>query len=326
MLTASSISRLNLSGRRFLVTGGAGFIGSHIVRRLIAEGAQVRVLDLLSTRRQANLLDVADRIELLEGDICDIEVVRRAVADVEYILHLAALVSVPESVAQPERSFAVNLSGTHTLLLAAREARVSRLVFSSTCAVYGDHPAPHHERLVPRARSPYAAAKLGGEQLCQAFTQVYDLPTVSLRYFNVFGPHQNPRGGYAAAIPLFITALLEGKQPHIFGDGYQSRDFVHVENIVEANLRACIANAAIGGVFNIGLGKQTNVHELLAMLSEIAGRTVEPIFHPERAGDIRQSYADISLATDTLGYRPAFGLMKGLQDTFAWYRDHVAGF
>lgn len=324
MTAAGSSSEYNLSGRRFLVTGGAGFIGSHIVRRLIAEGAQVRVLDLLTTGRRANLLDVADQIELYEGDICDAETVRRAVIDVEYILHLAALVSVPESVAHPERNFAINLSGTHNLLQAARQARVRRLVFSSTCAVYGDHPAPHHEGLAPRARSPYAAAKLGCEQLCQAFTQVYDLPTVSLRYFNVFGPYQNPHGGYAAAIPLFITALLEGKQPRIFGDGYQSRDFVYVENIVEANLRACLIDAAIGGVFNIGLGRQTSLRELLALLSQLAGRAIDPIFLPERIGDIRQSYADITLATDILGYRPAFGLLEGLQQTFAWYSNQHA--
>jgi nucleoside-diphosphate-sugar epimerase len=254
------------------------------------------------------------------------QTVRRAVADVEYVLHLAALVSVPESVEHPERNFAVNLSGTHNLLMAAHEAKLSRLVFSSTCAVYGDHPAPHHEGLVPRARSPYAAAKLGCEQLCQAFTHVYGLPTVCLRYFNVFGPNQNPSGGYAAAIPLFITALLDGKQIQIFGDGYQSRDFVYVENIVEANIRACIVDTAIGGIFNIGMGVETNLHELLAMLSELAGHTIEPIFKPARIGDISQSYANMSLAREVLGYRPTLSLFEGLKETFAWYyRNHTSG-
>jgi UDP-glucose 4-epimerase len=326
MVTADSSSGFNLSGRHFLVTGGAGFIGSHIVRRLVAEGAQVRVLDLRGTGQRANLSDVATQIELIQGDVCDMETVRRAVVDVEYVLHLAALVSVSESVEHPERNFAVNLSGTHNVLLAAREANVRRLVFSSTCAVYGDHAAPHHEGLVPRARSPYAAAKLGGEQLCQAFTHVYGLSTVSLRYFNVFGPNQNPHGGYAAAIPLFITALLKGEQLDIFGDGYQSRDFVYVENVVDANLRACIANKVTGGVFNIGMGGETNLHELLAMLSEIVGRTVEPIFRPDRVGDIRQSYANIALATDILGYQPTVSLFEGLRETFAWYRNQTANF
>jgi len=313
-----------LSGRRFLVTGGAGFIGSHIVRRLVAEGARVRVLDLFTTGRRANLVDVEDEIELFEGDICDMATVQRAVADVEYVLHLAALVSVPESVEQPERNFAVNLTGTHNLLLAARAAQVRRVVFSSTCAVYGDHTAPHHEELAPRALSPYAAAKLGAEQLCRSFTHVYGLPTVCLRYFNVFGPGQNPRGGYAAAIPLFVTALLDEEPPRIFGDGLQSRDFVYVSNVVDANLRACAIPAAVGGVFNIGTGRETSLRELLATLSTIVGREVDPIFAAPRVGDIRHSYGDITRAAAVLGYQPTVGLAEGLRETFAWYRDQAS--
>ena len=312
------------SGRRFLVTGGAGFIGSHIVRRLVAEGAHVRVLDLFTTGRRASLVDVEDEIELLEGDICDMATVQRAVADVEYVLHLAALVSVPESVEQPERNFAVNLSGTHNLLLAARAAQVRRVVFSSTCAVYGDHTAPHQEELAPRALSPYAAAKLGAEQLCRSFTHVYGLPTVCLRYFNVFGPGQNPRGGYAAAIPLFVTALLDGERPRIFGDGHQSRDFVYVGNVVDANLRACAVSAAVGGVFNIGTGRETSLRELLATLSTIAGREIDPIFAAPRVGDIRHSYGDITRAAAVLGYQPTVGLAEGLRETFVWYRDQYS--
>jgi nucleoside-diphosphate-sugar epimerase len=323
MQSPAIISPADLTGRRFLVTGGAGFIGSHIVRRLVAGGAEVCVLDLFTTGRRANLAEVAGQIELIEGDIREIETVRRAVADVEFVLHLAALVSVPESVEHPERNFAINSAGTHNLLLAAHEARVRRFVFSSTCAVYGDHAAPHHEQLAPRALSPYAAAKLGGEQLCHAFTHVYGLSTVCLRYFNVFGPGQNPRGGYAAAIPLFITALLEGKPPQIFGDGHQSRDFVYVQNVVEANLRACLMDAAIGGVFNIGTGRETSLRDLLALLNTISGQAVEPIFAPSRVGDIRHSYSDISRAKDVLGYRPTVDLAEGLRETFAWYRDHM---
>jgi nucleoside-diphosphate-sugar epimerase len=317
---------LDLAGRRFLVTGGAGFIGSRIVQRLVAEGAQVRVLDLFTTGRRENLAGVIDKIELLEGDIGDVTAVRQAVAGVEYVLHLAALVSVPESVEYPERNFAANFAGMHTLLLAARDAQVRRLVFSSSCAVYGDQPSPHHEELAPRSLSPYAAAKHSGEQLCRSFTHVYGLPTVCLRYFNVFGPHQNPRGGYAAAIPLFITALLDGRRPQIYGDGHQSRDFVYVANIVDANLLACGAEEAVGGVFNIGTGRETSLRELLALLGELAGQTVEPIYAPPRAGDIRHSYGNIDRAAALLGYRPRVGLAEGLRETFAWYREYGPNF
>jgi UDP-N-acetylglucosamine/UDP-N-acetyl-alpha-D-glucosaminouronate 4-epimerase len=314
------------AGHSFLVTGGAGFIGSYLVRRLAGAGARVRVLDNFSTGRLANLADIAGSVELIEGDIVDAAAVRRAVDGVAYVLHLAALVSVPESVEQPERNFEVNFRGTHQLLLAARDAQVRRLVFSSSCAVYGDQPAPHHEELASRALSPYAAAKHSGEQLCRAFAHVYGLPTVCLRYFNVFGPRQNPRGGYAAAIPQFITALLGGRRPTIYGDGGQSRDFVYVANVVDANLLACGAEAAIGGVFNVGAGGETSLLELLAILGELAGRMAEPVFAPARVGDIRRSYGDISRARERLGYRPRVGLAEGLRETFAWYREHGASF
>jgi UDP-glucose 4-epimerase len=319
-------SAFDPSGHSFLVTGGAGFIGSHIVGRLVGAGARVRVLDNFVTGRRENLARLADRVELIEGDIADAAVVRQAIDGVEYVLHLAALVSVPESVERPERNFEVNYLGMHNLLMAARDAGVRRLVFSSSCAVYGDHPAPHHEELAPRALSPYAAAKHSGEQLCRAFTHVYGLSTVCLRYFNVFGPGQNPRGGYAAAIPIFMTALIEGKRPTIYGDGRQSRDFVYVGNVVDANLLACGVEEAIGGVFNVAAGGETNLLELLAILSELAGRTVEPIFQPERVGDIRRSYGDIARAQSVLGYRARVGLAEGLRETFVWYREHGASF
>jgi nucleoside-diphosphate-sugar epimerase len=314
------------AGRSFLVTGGAGFIGSHIVRRLAGAGAQVRVLDNFVTGRLANLAGVAGSVDLIEGDVVDMGAVRRAVDGVEYILHLAALASVPESVEHPDRNFEVNFRGTHNLLIAARDARVQRVVFSSSAAVYGDHAAPHHEELAPRALSPYAAAKHSGEQLCRSFTHVYGLPTVCLRYFNVFGPRQNPRSGYAAAIPIFITALLEGKRPTIYGDGRQSRDFVYVGNVVDANLLACEAEAAIGGVFNVAAGGETDLLMLLEILSELAGRTVEPAFAPARLGDIRRSYASVERAAETLGFRPRVGLAEGLRETFAWYREHGMNF
>jgi nucleoside-diphosphate-sugar epimerase len=309
------------SSHSFLVTGGAGFIGSHIVHRLVAAGARVRVLDQFTTGRRENLAQLIDRIDLYEGDISDLDTVRRAITDVEYILHLGALVSVPESIERPERNFSVNLLGTHNILLAARDAGVRRVVFSSTCAVYGDQAPPHSEALLPRSLSPYAAAKLGAEQLCRSFTHVYGLPTVCLRYFNVFGPGQDPHSGYAAAIPLFISALLSGRQPQIFGDGRQSRDFVYVANIVDANLRACAAEDAVGGVFNIGTGQETSLLQLLGILNALIGQSIDPIFAPSRAGDIRHSYADITNAAAALGYRPIVDLAEGMQETVAWHRE-----
>ncbi|HET7088584.1 MAG TPA: SDR family oxidoreductase [Anaerolineae bacterium] len=315
----------NPAGRVFLVTGGAGFIGSHIVRRLVAGGAQVRVLDVFSTGRRENLADVMDRIELIKGDIADMATVRRAVAGVEYVLHLAALVSVPESIDHPERNLAVNVVGTHNLLLAARDAAVHRVVFSSSCAVYGEHTSLLHEELTPWPLSPYAAAKLSGEQLCRTFTHVYGLPTVCLRYFNVFGPSQNAQGTYANVIPRFITAMLGGKQPVIYGDGHQSRDFVYVANVVEANLLACSAQAAIGSVFNIGTGRETSLLELLAMLREIMELKAQPVFAPPRAGDIARSHGDISLARAVLAYQPTVDLVEGLRQTVVWYDKRVIG-
>ena len=317
---------LNPAGHSFLVTGGAGFIGSHIVRHLVNRGGRVRVLDLFTTGRRENLADTLDRIDLIVGDICDRATVRRAVEGVQYVLHLAALASVPQSIDDPELNFNVNLSGTQNLLLAARAAAVRRFVFSSSAAVYGHHPAPHHERLVPHALSPYAAAKLGSEQLCLAVTQVYGLPTVCLRYFNVFGPYQNPRSDYAAAIPIFISRLLSGQRPCIFGDGLQSRDFVYVANVVEANLRACGTDAAVGGVFNIATGRETNLLELLAILKELTGQTIEPEYAAPRAGEVRHSYGDITEAATKLGYQPAIDLAEGLRQTVAWYRQRGAGF
>lgn len=320
-ISGEAIDRFNPAGHSFLVTGGAGFIGSHIVEQLVAAGGNVRVLDAFTSGSRNNLAHISDKIDLIEGDLVDAGVVRAAVRDVEYVLHLAALVSVPELVDNPVRNFDVNLTGTHHLLLAARDAGVRRVVFSSSCAVYGDHSAPQHEELPPRALSPYAAAKLSAEQLCRSFTHVYGLPTVCLRYFNVFGPRQNPRGGYAAAIPQFILTVIEGRQPTIYGDGHQSRDFVYVTNVVDANLRACGAEEAIGGVFNVGFGRETSLLDLVSILSEQTGQSITPLFAPSRVGDIRRSYGDISRATAILGYRPTVGLGEGLRETFNWYRE-----
>lgn len=322
----ASADRAALDGQSFLVTGGAGFIGSHIVRQLVEYGGRVRVLDQFISGRRDNLTHVIDRIELVEGDICNQATVRHVMEGMDYVLHLAALVSVPQSVDHPEANFDVNLAGTHNVLMAARDVRVRRLVFSSSCAVYGDHEPPHHEELAPRSLSPYAAAKLSGEQLCRSFTEVYGLPTVCLRYFNVFGPYQNPRSGYAAVIPLFITALLEGKQPCIYGDGSQSRDFVYVGNIVDANLLACTVDAAIGGVFNVSTGRATSLLELLAILAEMTNWHGEPAFAAPRAGEILHSFGDFARAAAILGYRPSVDLVAGLRETLTWYRANAAGF
>ncbi|HLF28442.1 MAG TPA: NAD-dependent epimerase/dehydratase family protein [Anaerolineae bacterium] len=317
---------LDPAGHSFLVTGGAGFIGSHIVRWLVANGAQVRVLDLLAPRQWNNLATILDRIELFEGNICDMDTVRQAVTGVQYVLHLAALTSVPESVAHPEHNLASNVIGTHNILVAAREAAVRRVVFSSSCAVYGDQASPHHEGLAPRALSPYAAAKLSGEQLCRSFTHVYGLPTVCLRYFNVFGPGQNPFGSYAAVIPQFIMMLLRGQRPVIYGDGRQARDFVYVDDVVKANLLACSAEAVVGGEFNVGTGQETSILDLLTALKDGLQVKSRPIFAPARVGDIVRSYGDISRARTLLGYRPSVGLAEGLRETFQWYREQGARF
>lgn len=309
-------------GQSFLVTGGAGFIGSHIVQRLVTERGRVRVLDLFTTGRRENLNEVMDKIELIEGDVSDFATVQQAIEGIEFVFHLAALVSVPESIEHPERSFKSNIQGTHNLLLAARQAGVRRLVFSSSCAVYGDQAAPHHEGMAPKALSPYAAAKLSGEQLCRSFTHVYGLPTVCLRYFNVFGPCQDPRGGYAAAIPKFISRLIRVEAPIIYGDGFQSRDFVYIANVVEANLLACGEETASGGIFNIGTGKETNLLDLLEVLGAVIGTTVPPIFDAPRPGDIKRSYSDIGLAQRVLNYQPVIGLEQGLERTVNWYREH----
>lgn len=318
--TSPAQEPLHPAGRTFLVTGGAGFIGSHIVRRLAGSGGRVRVLDALTTGDRANLAGIDGDVTLIEGDIRDRGALLRAIAGAEYVFHLAALVSVPESVERPEENLAVNIAGTQQLLMAAREAGVRRVVFSSSCAVYGDQAAPHHEGLAPRCLSPYAAAKLSGEQLCRSFSHVYGLETVCLRYFNVYGPGQSPSGGYAAAIPRFITALLEGRQPTIYGDGHQSRDFVYVGDIVQANLLACQASAAVGEVFNIGAGGETSLLQLLDIIGPLTAQRAAPVHLPPRPGDITRSFGSIERATRVLGYRPRTSITAGLAATVAWYR------
>jgi UDP-glucose 4-epimerase len=306
----------------YLITGGAGFIGSHIAERLIERGERVRVLDDLSTGRWENLAPWTDRIEFLRGSICGIETCREACRDVAFVLHQAALPSVPRSVRDPARSHAVNVDGTLNLLIAAREAGVQRFVLASSSAVYGDtEELPKHESLMPNPLSPYAVNKLCAEHYARVFARLYGLETVALRYFNVYGPRQDPRSEYAAVIPRFISAMLRGEPPTIFGDGMQSRDFTYVENVVEANLLACHAIGASGLVMNVGTGERHSLRQLAAAVAKILRRKVEPVFAPPRPGDVRHSLASIRLARETLGYEPRVGFREGLERTVAYFQS-----
>jgi nucleoside-diphosphate-sugar epimerase len=305
----------------YLVTGGAGFIGSNIVRRLLDAGGAVRVLDNLATGRAANLEDVRGRIEWIEGDMRDLAVARRAVAGATFVLHLAALPSVARSVADPLLANGANIDGLLNMLVAARDAGVKRFVFSSSSSVYGDTPVlPKVETMPPRPLSPYAAQKLAGEHYCRVFHGLYGLPTVSLRYFNVFGPRQDPTSQYSAAIPLFIAAIRAGRPPTIYGDGEQTRDFTFVEDVVDANLRACEApDAACGDVFNVSGGRRTSVNQLVRTIDRLLGADVKPVHVPARKGDVRDSLGDTTRAAQMLNWRPRFTFEQGLERTVRFY-------
>jgi nucleoside-diphosphate-sugar epimerase len=313
-----------------LVTGGAGFIGSHITERLLSEGHDVRVVDDFSTGRRENLefmpgSDRWGRLEVVPGDITDSQAARRAVAGVEVVFHQAAIPSVPRSVADPMASHEANASGTLNLLLAARDAGVRRFVYASSSSVYGDSPTlPKQESMPPEPLSPYAISKLSAELYARAFTRIYGLPTVGLRYFNVFGPRQDPNSEYAAVVPNFIMALARGKRPTIYGDGQQTRDFTYVSNAVDANLAAArCSEDAFGGAYNVACGQRVSLLELVARLNALSGTTLEPIHAAPRAGDVKHSLADISLAASKLGYQPAVDLDEGLSRTAAWFRKKL---
>jgi UDP-N-acetylglucosamine/UDP-N-acetyl-alpha-D-glucosaminouronate 4-epimerase len=311
---------------RYLVTGGAGFIGSHIVERLVRDGAEVTVLDDLSTGRREHLRDIRDRIRFIRGNVARLEACRRAMQGVDYVLHLAAITSVPRSTRNPVTAHQVNVTGTLNVLLAAQEAKVRRVVYAASTAAYGDATElPNHEALLPRPLSAYAASKLAGEAYCQAFWRTHGLETVALRYFNVFGPRQNLESQYGAVIPLFVAAALRGDPPVIFGDGGQTRDFTFVTNVVEANLLACHAptEQAVGGVFNIGYGTATSICELWRRIAAAVGAEVEPLFDAPRAGDVRHSVASIDRARERLGYSPVVNLDEGLRRTIAYYRERA---
>jgi nucleoside-diphosphate-sugar epimerase len=314
----------------YLVTGGAGFIGSHIVDELVRRGEQVRVLDNFSTGKRENLSSSISHqqsaLEVIEGDIRDLDTVRRATCGVDYVLHQAALPSVPRSVADPMTTNEVNVTGTLNVLMAAREANVKRIVYASSSSVYGNSPTlPKREDMSTNPLSPYAVSKLAGENYCRAFHQVYGLPTLALRYFNVFGPRQDPTSQYSAVIPKFIAALLRGEPPTIYGDGTQSRDFTYVANVVQANLLACERDEALGQVMNVACGERHTLLDLHSELAALVGRDLAPTFDRPRAGDVKHSLAAIDLASERLGYKPCVGWREGLRETLDWYKACAAG-
>jgi len=306
-----------------LVTGGAGFIGSHIAAALVASGARVRVLDDLSTGHRENLEEIGGDLDFVEGSVADEALLNKVLDGVEVVFHEAAIPSVPRSVAAPKQTHVASVDGTFSLLLAARDNRVRRVVYAASSSAYGDQPTlPKSEQMLPDPLSPYAVAKLVGEYYCQVFTRVYGLETVSLRYFNVFGPRQDPGSQYSGVVSRFISTLLSGEQPLIFGDGEQSRDFTYIDNVVAANLSAASANDAAGKVINVANGERITLNELLAELKDLTGKQdVTAEYRDPRVGDVKHSLADITLARKFLGYESRVGLREGLQRTIDWWKD-----
>jgi nucleoside-diphosphate-sugar epimerase len=310
--------RGSMTEGKVLVTGGGGFIGSNLVERLVREGESVRVLDNFATGRRENLLHLLDDVELVEGDVQSYERAHNAVRGCEVVFHLAALPSVPRSIQDPLTSNASNVIGTLNVLLAARDEGVRRVVYASSSSVYGANPElPKREEMAALPIAPYAVAKLAAENYCRSFSEVYGLETVSLRYFNVFGPRQDPLSQYAAVIPNFITAFLDGEPPIVYGDGEQSRDFTYVDNAVEANLLAADAVGVAGQVFNVACGERTSLNDLVAELRELTGTDTQPVYDAARQGDIRHSLADISRAREALGYEVKIDVREGLARTCA---------
>jgi UDP-glucose 4-epimerase len=305
----------------YLVTGGAGFIGSHIATALVERGDRVRVLDNLCTGKRENLSHLAGKIEFIDGDLVNMRDVERAVEGVDIVFHEAALASVPRSVVAPLDTNSACVTGTVTLLDAARRSGVRRVVYGGSSSAYGDQPTPaKHERLLPAPISPYAAAKLAAEYYCQAFTSTYGLETVTIRYFNVFGPRQDPKGEYAAVIPKFITDMLAGHGPTIFGDGKQSRDFTYIDNIVLGNLLAADAPAAVGRTINVACGESFSLLDLVDGINRALKTNLQPEFQPARVGDVMESLADIELAKELLNYQPKVDFNDGLKRTVEYFQ------
>ena len=309
----------------YLVTGVAGFIGSTLARALLARGEQVRGVDNFSTGKRENLTDCASQIELHEVDLLDLDALHRACQGVDYVFHEAAIPSVPRSVQDPLGNNRANVDGTLNLLVAARDAKVKRVIYAASSSAYGDTPTlPKREDMLPNPISPYAVAKLAGEYYMTSFYRCYGLEAVSLRYFNVFGPRQDPASPYSGVLAKFITQMLNGEEATIFGDGKQSRDFTYVDNVVEANLLACQADPkeAAGRIFNVATGRRTDLYQTFQILKRLIGYCGDVKYGPERAGDVKHSLADISRAEQYLGYRPKVDFEEGLCRTIEWYRSH----
>lgn len=304
-----------------LVTGGGGFIGSNIVLGLVKKGSEVRILDNFSTGNRRNIAEIEKNVEIIEGDITSLATVKDSMKDVDYVIHEAALPSVSRSISDPLASNETNVSGTLKLLLAARDLGVKRFVYASSSSVYGDSPKlPKREDMCPNPKSPYAVSKLTGEQYCRLLYEIYGLETVSLRYFNVFGPRQDPGSEYAAVIPKFIDRMLKGNKPMIYGDGKQSRDFTYVGNVVNATIGALKAKKAPGEVINVACGARITVNDLVQKINEILGISIKPEYMDPRAGDIKHSLADIAKAREILGYEPSQSFDKGLKKTIDWFQ------
>lgn len=310
---------------KYLVTGGAGFIGSNIVDELVRRGQGVTVLDDLSSGKEANLASVREKITFVKGTITDAETVHKAAQGTDYVVHLAARTSVPRSVKDPVETNNVNINGTLNVLMAARDAKAKRIVFAASSSAYGETPTlPKVESMQPEPISPYGVTKYVGELYGQVFGRVYGLENASVRYFNVFGPRQDPTSQYSGVLSRFMLAVIEGEQPVVFGDGEQSRDFTYIDNVVDETLRACEAPGASGKVFNGGTGARITLNEVLKMMGKITGKNIEAKYDPPRAGDIRDSQADVSLARKILGYEPKVMFEEGLRRTWDWYRANYA--
>jgi nucleoside-diphosphate-sugar epimerase len=307
-----------------LVTGGAGFIGSHIAGALVERGAKVRIIDNLSTGYKKNVEAVGSKVDFMQADVGDERALKTALTDVELVFHEAAIPSVPRSVDRPSETHQASVDATFKLLLAARDHKVRRLIYAASSSAYGDQPElPKREDMRPAPLSPYAVAKLVGEYYCQVFTRVYGLETVSLRYFNVFGPRQDPTSQYSGVISRFMSALMTGDSPVIYGDGEHSRDFTYIANVIDANLRAAESTAAIGEIINIANGHRTTLNELLETMKTVTGRSEVTARHePPRAGDVRDSLADLTRARALLGYEPRVSLEEGLRLTFDWWKKN----
>jgi nucleoside-diphosphate-sugar epimerase len=304
-----------------VVTGGAGFIGSHIANALTRNGLRVRIIDDLSTGHRENLDEITGDVEFTEGSVADEQLLKKVLDGAELVFHEAAIPSVPRSVEHPRQSHVASVDGTFSLLLAARDRNVRRVVYAASSSAYGDQPTlPKREDMLPDPLSPYAVAKLVGEYYCQVFARVYGLETISLRYFNVFGPRQDPGSQYSGVVSRFISVLLKNQQPVIYGDGEQSRDFTYIDNVIDANLKAATASRGFGSVVNVATGNRITLNQLLEEVKAIVGKPeVKAEYQPARVGDVRHSLADISRAHELLGYQPIVGLKEGLQRTIDWW-------